>query len=79
LNGRYFVRVYFTPQTFDQLRELTPPTLEQPPAILQLLIPGSGQADTLDLDCSGMLKMVARSDRFQGCAGSQQEGPLGLG
>jgi 4-phytase/acid phosphatase len=45
----YLVRVFFTAQTFDQLRNLTPLTLENPPARMQLLIPG-GSASATNLD-----------------------------
>lgn len=48
--GEYVVRVYYTAQTFDQLRNLTPLTTDQPPATMQLLIPGGDQADgSLDI------------------------------
>ena len=40
--GEYLVRVYFTAQTFDQLRSLTPLSLNTPPATMQLRIPGGG-------------------------------------
>lgn len=40
----YFVRAYFTGQTFDQLRNLAPLTLDSPPATMQLVIPGAGAA-----------------------------------
>ncbi|MBI4774513.1 MAG: hypothetical protein HY788_10095 [Deltaproteobacteria bacterium] len=47
----YLVRVFFVAQTFDQLRNLTPLTLENPPAKMQLLIPGgSTSATNLDVD-----------------------------
>ena len=39
---KYLVRAFFTAQTFDQLRNLTPLTLENPPAKMQLLIPVPG-------------------------------------
>jgi hypothetical protein len=49
--GQYLVRVFYTAQTFDQLRNLTPLTLEEPPATMQLLIPGGGNSATnLDVD-----------------------------
>jgi 4-phytase/acid phosphatase len=49
--GEYIVRIYYTAQTFDQLRNLTPLTADQPPATMQLLIPNGDQADT-SLDVS---------------------------
>ena len=45
----YLVRAFYTSQTFGQLRELTPLTLEEPPATMQLTIPGGGTS-TSDLD-----------------------------
>src|SRR5262245_18148379 len=50
-SGRHFVRVFYTAQTFDQLRELTPLTLEHPPATQQLLVPNGSRSRT-DLDVS---------------------------
>jgi 4-phytase/acid phosphatase len=50
-NGQYLVRVFYTAQTFDQLRNLTPLTLGAPPATLQLHVPGGGYSATnLDVD-----------------------------
>ena len=45
----YLVRVFYTSQTFDQLRNLTPLTLDNPPATMQLLVPGGSNSST-DLD-----------------------------
>jgi 4-phytase/acid phosphatase len=48
--GQYLVRVFYTAQTFDQLRNLTTLTLAEPPATMQLLIPGgSNSATNLDV------------------------------
>ena len=49
--GQYLVRVFYTAQTFDQLRNLTSLTLAEPPATMQLLIPG-GSSPTTNLDIS---------------------------
>ena len=49
--GQYLVRVFYTAQTFDQLRNLTPLTLAEPPATMQLEVPGgSGSFTNLDVD-----------------------------
>ena len=49
-SGKHVVRVFHTAQTFDQLHELTPLTLEHPPATQQLFVPnGSRVADDLDV------------------------------
>jgi 4-phytase/acid phosphatase len=49
-NGQYLVRVFYTAQTFDQLRNLTPLTLGAPPATQQLLVPGGNSTTNLDVD-----------------------------
>jgi hypothetical protein len=48
--GQYLVRAFYTAQTFDQLRNLTPLTLGAPPATQQLLVPGGSSATNLDVD-----------------------------
>jgi 4-phytase/acid phosphatase len=48
--GQYLVRAFYTAQTFDQLRHLTPLTLDAPPATVQLLIPGGNSTTNLDVD-----------------------------
>ncbi len=55
-SGSYLVRAFYTAQTWDQLRDLTPLTLEAPPATTQLLIPG-GREPGAGLD--------VRFERFQ--------------
>ena len=45
----HLVRIFYTAQTFDQLRNLTPLTLDEPPATLQLTLPG-GNLSATDLD-----------------------------
>jgi len=59
-SGRYILRAYYTAQTFDQLRTLTPLTVERPPATQQLLIPhGRDDARTLDVDFGRFQEIVA--------------------
>lgn len=48
-SGNLIVRAFYTAQTFDQLRNLTPLTLERPPATMQLFIPGGSRSEK-DLD-----------------------------
>ena len=43
---QYLVRVFYTAQTWDQLRGLTPLTLQNPPATIQLFIPGGSRSAT---------------------------------
>lgn len=51
ITKEYLVRVFYTAQTFNQLRNLTPLTLKKPPATRQLLIPGGSKSPTdLDVD-----------------------------
>lgn len=47
--GEFVVRAYYVSQTFDQLRNLTPLSLTQTPAFMQLLIPNASHSAT-DLD-----------------------------
>jgi 4-phytase/acid phosphatase len=42
-SGEYLVRAFYTAQSFDQLRNLTPLTLTAPPETIQLLIPGGSK------------------------------------
>ena len=48
-NRGYLVRVFYTAQSFDQLRYLRPLTLNDPPKTIQLLVPG-GSTSATDLD-----------------------------
>jgi 4-phytase/acid phosphatase len=49
-SGEYLVRAFYTAQSFDQLRNLTPLTLAAPPETTQLSIPGGGKpGGTLDV------------------------------
>jgi 4-phytase/acid phosphatase len=55
----YLVRVFYTGQTLDQLRDLTPLTLENPPATMQLLVPGgSNSATDLDVQFKTFRKLI---------------------
>ena len=47
--GGYVVRIYYTAQTFAQLRGLTELSLDVPPATMQLMVPGGSNSAT-DLD-----------------------------
>ena len=61
-SGQYFVRTYFTAQTFDQLRNLSPLTLDKPPATAQLLIPGGNAVSgSLDVRFSVFQDLLKRS------------------
>ena len=56
--GQYLVRVFYTAQTFDQLRNLTPLTLGAPPATMQLLVPGGSSTTKLDVDFSTFTNLM---------------------
>jgi 4-phytase / acid phosphatase len=59
---KYLVRAFYTAQTFDQLRNLTPLTLEEPPATMQLLIPGGSQSATnSDVDFRDFKKLLTNA------------------
>lgn len=59
---KYLVRVFYTVQTFDQLRNLTPLTLEEPPATMQLTIPGgSNSATDLDVKFATFKKLLSEA------------------
>jgi 4-phytase/acid phosphatase len=56
----YLVRVFYTSQTFDQLRNLTSLTLDVPPATMQLAIPGgSNSATDLDVPFATFKKLLS--------------------
>jgi 4-phytase/acid phosphatase len=58
----YLVRAFYTAQTFDQLRNLTPLTLEEPPAFMQLTIPGgSNSATDLDVKFATFKKLLSEA------------------
>jgi 4-phytase / acid phosphatase len=76
--GEHFVRVYFTAQTFDQLRNLTPLTLDQPPATVQLLVPNGGNtASTLDVKFSVFEDLLKRSIDAKDAQDPAKESPPG--
>ena len=58
----HVVRAFYTAQTFDQLRNLTPLTLEAPPATMQLFIPVEGRsAADLDVPFDVFQKLVRKA------------------
>ena len=58
----YLVRVFYTSQTFDQLRNLTPLTFEAPPATMQLMVPGgSNSATDLDVKFGTFKKLLSEA------------------
>jgi len=58
----YLVRVFYTAQTFDQLRNRTLLTLDEPPATMQLTIPGgSSSATNLDVKFAAFKKLMNKA------------------
>jgi 4-phytase/acid phosphatase len=63
--GEYIVRVYYTAQTFDQLRNLTPLSTDQPPTNMQLLIPNGDEADgSLDISFHRFNRLMTNASIF---------------
>lgn len=55
----HLVRVFYTAQSFDQLRNLTPLALKAPPQTMQLLVPGgSNPAANLDVGFKTFKKLL---------------------
>jgi 4-phytase/acid phosphatase len=58
----HIVRVFFTAQSLDQLRNLTPLTPDEPPETMQLLIPGGREsAANLDVGFSTFQRLLRRA------------------
>jgi 4-phytase/acid phosphatase len=75
----YLVRVFYTSQTFDQLRNLTPLTLETPPATMQLTIPrGSNSATNLDVSFDTFNTLLSKAIDQKDVQPFWQEVPPGV-
>jgi 4-phytase / acid phosphatase len=78
--GDYIVRTYFTAQTLDQLRNLTPLTTEQPPATMQLLIPNGDEVEgSLDVSFNKFKDLMSNAINLyyvQNPAAEVPPGPL---
>jgi 4-phytase/acid phosphatase len=60
--GEYLVRVFYTAQSFDQLRNLTPLTLDQPPETIQLMIPGGHKPGaSMDIKFETFQKLLTKA------------------
>ncbi len=58
----YLVRVYYTGQTLDQLRNLTPLSISNPPATIQILVPDGSKSDTnLDIDFNVFNRLLTKA------------------
>ena len=77
--GEDFVRVFYTAQTFDQLRNLTPFTLDQPPATMQLFIPGGSKSgSSLDVDFATFSKLLKKDIAEKYVQNPAEEMPPGV-
>ena len=77
--GQYLVRVFYTAQTFDQLRKLTSLTLAEPPATMQLLIPGcSSPATNLDVSFISFSNLLSHAIGLEYVQLFDQETPPGV-
>lgn len=75
----YLVRAFYTAQTFQQLRNLTPLTVEDPPATIQLLIPGGSKSATnLDVDFSVFQKLMRNAIGYEYVEDPSKEVPPGV-
>lgn len=73
------VRIFYTAQTFDQLRELKRLTLDQPPATMQLLIPGGSTSRTnLDVSLSTFQKLMSQAIDVRCVQPIREEVPPGV-
>jgi 4-phytase/acid phosphatase len=77
--GEYLVRVFYTAQTFDQLRNLTPLGLTNPPATMQLLIPAcSSPATNLDVSFISFSNLLSNAIGPEYVQPFDQETPPGV-
>jgi 4-phytase/acid phosphatase len=75
----YIVRVFYTAQTFDQLRNLTSLTLANPPASMQLLVPGgSTSATNLDVSFSTFQQLMNEAVNLEYVQDPSKETPPGV-
>ena len=75
----HLVRVFYTAQTFDQLRNLTQLTLDAPPATMQLAVPGgSNSATDLDVRFSTFRKLLLEAIDHRYVQPFWQEDPPGV-
>ncbi len=76
---QYLVRVFYTAQTWDQLRGLTPLTLQNPPATIQLYIPGGSRSATnLDVKFSVFQKLLSSAIGYGYVEKPWKEDPPGV-
>jgi 4-phytase/acid phosphatase len=78
-SNQNIVRVYYTAQTFDQLRNQTALSLSEPPATIQILVPGGSRSVTdLDVSFSVFRNLVTNAIGQQYVQNPSQETPPGI-
>ena len=64
--GEFLVRVYYTAQSLDQLRNLTPLALDAPPETAQLFVPGGSKpGGSFDVNFATFQKLVTNAIGLQ--------------
>ncbi len=77
--GEHVVRVYYTAQSFDQLRNLTPLSLANPPQTMNLLVPGcSRSATNLDVPFSAFQQVLQNAIGMEYVQDPSKETPPGV-
>jgi len=77
--GEFLVRVFYTTQSFDQLRNLTPLSLTAPPETAQLLIPGGSRpGGSLDIPFAAFQEILEKAIGRQYVQGPATEVPPGV-
>ena len=78
-SGEYLVRAYYTAQSFDQLRNLTPLTLNAPPETIQLLIPGGSKPGAgFDVKFETFQKLLTKAIGWEYVQDPRTEVPPGV-
>ena len=78
-SGEYLVRVFYTAQSLDQLRNLTPLTLNAPPETTQLLIPGgSNPGESFDVKFKTFQSLLHKAIGWEYVQNPSAETPPGV-
>jgi len=77
--GEYLVRVYYTSQSLDQLRNLTPLSVTAPPETGQLFIPGGSKPGAgFDVKFETFQKLLTKAIGFEYVQAPSEETPPGV-
>ncbi len=78
-NGEFLVRTFYTTQSLDQIRNLTPLSLAQPPETIQLRIPGGSEpGGAFDVKFETFEKLLNQAIGWQYVQKPSQEVPPGV-